>query len=36
MAAPVFWGLCLAAGETALGLLLLAGGRAARLGWAGS
>ena len=34
MAAPVFWGLCMVAGETALGVLLLAGGRAAKLGWA--
>lgn len=35
MAAPVFWGLCMVAGETTLGVLLLAGGRAARLGWVG-
>ena len=35
MAAPVFWGLCMVAGETTLGVLLLAGGRAAKLGWAG-
>jgi hypothetical protein len=35
MVAPVFWGLCLAAGETVLGVLLLTGGRAAKLGWAG-
>jgi len=35
MAAPVFWGLCLVAGETTLGILLLIGGRAAKLGWAG-
>ena len=35
MAAPVFWGLCLFAGETLLGILLLCGGRWARLGWAG-
>ena len=35
MATPVFWGLCLVAGETALGVLLLIGGRAAKLGWAG-
>lgn len=35
MAAPVFWGLCLVAGETALGILLLTGGWTAKLGWAG-
>ncbi len=35
MAAPVFWGLCLFAGEAVLGTLLLAGGRAARVGWVG-
>jgi hypothetical protein len=35
MAAPVFWGLCMVAGETTLGILLLMGGRAAKLGWAG-
>lgn len=35
MAAPVGWGLALAAGELALGLLLLRGGTAAKLGWSG-
>jgi hypothetical protein len=35
MAHPTFWGLALAAGELFLGLLLLAGGRWARIGWAG-
>lgn len=35
MAAPVAWGLALAAGELALGLLLLRGGTAARVGWCG-
>jgi hypothetical protein len=35
MAHPTFWGLVLAAGEVVLGLLLLAGGRWARIGWAG-
>jgi hypothetical protein len=35
MAHPTFWGLALAAGELALGLLLLAGGRWARVGWVG-
>jgi hypothetical protein len=35
MATPVFWGLCLFAGETLLGVLLLCGGRWARLGWVG-
>ena len=35
MAAPAVWGLCLALGETVLGVLLLTGGRPARLGWAG-
>lgn len=35
MAAPVAWGLALAAGELALGLLLLRGGTAARVGWVG-
>jgi len=35
MAHPAGWGLLLAAGELALGLLLLRGGRWARLGWAG-
>jgi hypothetical protein len=35
MAAPAFWGLCLVAGETTLGVLLLTGGRAAKVGWVG-
>jgi hypothetical protein len=35
MAHPAAWGLVTAAGETALGLLLLRGGRSAKLGWAG-
>lgn len=35
MAHPAAWGLALAAGESALGLLLLRGGGWARLGWAG-
>ena len=35
MAAPVAWGLTLAAGELLLGLLLLRGGPAARVGWGG-
>ena len=35
MAHPTFWGLALAGGELTLGLLLLAGGRWARVGWAG-
>lgn len=35
MSAPTAWGLALAAGELALGLLLLRGGRAARVGWIG-
>jgi hypothetical protein len=35
MAHPAAWGLTLAAGEIGLGLLLLRGGRWARLGWAG-
>jgi hypothetical protein len=35
MAHPSFWGLLLMAGEITLGALLLAGPRAARLGWAG-
>lgn len=33
MAAPAFYGLLLAAGEVTAGALLLAGGRAARVGW---
>src|SRR3954453_11455319 len=35
MAHPAMFGLALAAGETALGVLLLIGGRYAVLGWAG-
>jgi hypothetical protein len=35
MAQPVFWGLAMAAGETALGALLLSSGPRVRLGWAG-
>lgn len=35
MAEPVLWGLALALGEAALGVLLLAGGLAARVGWVG-
>lgn len=35
MADPVVWGLLLAAGEAALGALLLVGGRAAKAGWVG-
>ena len=35
MAHPVFWGLMMVLGETTLGVLLLAGGRAARVGWLG-
>lgn len=35
MAAPSFWGFLLAAGELVIGVLLLRGGTAARLGWAG-
>ena len=35
MAHPVFWGLLVMAGELALGSLLIAGGRAALVGWAG-
>lgn len=33
MAAPVAWGLGLCAGETVIGALLLARGRAAKVGW---
>jgi hypothetical protein len=33
MAAPEVWGLLLAAAEVAVGVLLLVGGRAARVGW---
>lgn len=36
MAHPRFWGLIMAVGETGLGTLLLAEGRAARLGLAGA
>jgi len=35
MAHPAAWGLALMAGEALLGVLLLSGGRAARVGWAG-
>jgi len=35
MAHPAGWGLLMAAGETALGLLLLRGGTSAKIGWAG-
>jgi hypothetical protein len=35
MAQPALFGLLLAAGETVLGILLLCGGRAATVGWAG-
>ena len=35
MSAPTFWGLLLAVGEIALGVLLLRGRRGARVGWAG-
>jgi len=35
MAHPAMWGLCLALGEAVLGTLLLVGGAAARVGWAG-
>ena len=35
MAHPMAWALLLAAGEIALGVLLLVGGLAARLGWVG-
>lgn len=35
MADPVTWGLLLVAGEATLGGLLVAGGRAARVGWVG-
>jgi hypothetical protein len=35
MANPRLWGLAMVAGETLLGALLLAGGRYAKLGWAG-
>jgi hypothetical protein len=34
MADPRFWGLLLAAAEITVGVLLLVGGRAARVGWA--
>ena len=35
MANPAFWGLLLATGEVVLGVLLLSGGPAARIGWVG-
>jgi hypothetical protein len=35
MASPRLWGLAMVAGETILGVLLLAGGRWAKLGWTG-
>jgi hypothetical protein len=35
MADPALWGACLFVGETILGIALLAGGRAARIGWYG-
>jgi hypothetical protein len=35
MAHPAVWGLLLAGGELVLGILLLLGGRAARVGWVG-
>ena len=35
MTSPALWGLLLAAGEIALGTLLLHGGPAARIGWVG-
>jgi len=35
MANPARWGLLLAAGEILLGVLLLSGGQAARVGWVG-
>ncbi|WP_192476346.1 hypothetical protein [Arthrobacter sp. AET 35A] len=35
MAQPVGWGLALAVGEATLGVLLLRGGTAAKLGWLG-
>lgn len=35
MAHPAGWGLTVAAGEIGMGVLLLRGGRWARLGWAG-
>ena len=35
MAAPERWGLVVAAGEATLGVLLMIGGRAALVGWAG-
>lgn len=35
MAAPVWWGLALAAAELLMGALLLRGGSAARVGWVG-
>jgi hypothetical protein len=35
MAHPVLWGLAVMTAELAMGVLLLVGGRAARLGWVG-
>lgn len=35
MAHPALWGLAVAVGETTLGVLLLRGGRRARIGWLG-
>ena len=35
MANPSFWGLLLATGELALGVMLLSGGPTARIGWLG-
>jgi hypothetical protein len=35
MAHPAGWGLLLAAGELVFGILLLLGGRSARVGWVG-
>jgi hypothetical protein len=35
MTNPSFWGLLLATGELVLGVLLLSGGTAARIGWVG-
>ena len=34
MAHPALWGLALFVGETTIGVLLLRGGRSARVGWA--
>jgi hypothetical protein len=35
MSTPALWGMLLAGGEIVLGVLLLRGGRGARIGWAG-